>query len=250
MPCGCYRAFFTTGVYDCTKHTLCSGRISAIFGEDLRYDRRRVGLGWVNTDDHNDFMEYIEDQRSKGRHVFSIACDDHFGFGLLTMDDFGTTQGVAWDSDMSTVQEWFDAGYHITACGARNSQFYYIMTRGAMGYDGKKQTCTLKDSWGEAEDYIRQQWEKGYVLTGICYSTGKKQYFLVMTQSSEGQTQSHNWGTTSQAVDFNWVEEECRMGREPTIIFHDPSDNLVLVVTTSDRNRSGSSIRPKHGLII
>jgi len=203
------------------SQSICSGRISAIFGEDLRYDRRRVGLGWVNTDDHSGFMEYIEDQGSKGRHVFSIACDDDFGFGVLIMDEFGTTQGVAWDSDMSKVQEWFDAGYHITACGARNSRFYYIMTLAATGYEGKRQTCATKDSWDEAKEWILRQWEDGKILTGICYSRGKKKYFLVMTEYSAGQ--SYVWGTHSRAADYDLVSLEYCKRLYPTIIFHDPS---------------------------
>ena len=235
-----------------TKQLLISqsienGKISAIFAEDSRY-KPRPALSWVNRDDHDGFLRYIEDERrSKGKHVFSMACDDYFGFGVFTMKDFGTDQDITWDPDMSTVQQWYDKRYRITACGARNSTFYYIMTRGAKGYDKKNQICKIKDSWQEADEYIRQQWEDGKLLTGICYSTGLKQYLLVMTESSGEQ--SYSWGTSSQIVDFDWVEEEYDRGLSPTIIFHDPSSDRVLVVMTSDSNRSGYIIRQMHGLI-
>ena len=147
----------------------------------------------------------------------------------------------------SQVQKWYDADYRITACGARNSTIYYIMTRGAKGYAGKKQTCITKDSWHEAQEFISLQWKDGKILTGICYSTGKKQYLLVMTESSERQT--YKLQTTSQATDNDWMNEEFQEGHYPTIIFHDPSDSVVIVVVTSDSNRSGYIERSKHGLI-
>ena len=227
------------------SQSIKSGEVSTIFAEDSRYKPRPV-LGWVNRDDHDGFIQYIEDERSKGRHVFSMACEDDFGFGVFTMEDFGTSQEITWDSDMSEIQQWYDADYRITACGARNSRFYYTMTLGATGYDGKEQICAIKDSWVEANEFISQELEDGKILTGICYSTGMKQYFLVMTESSASQSIR---GTISQAVDYDWVYEEYSKGLSPTIIFHDPSFNLVLVVMTSDTNRSGYLIRPKHGLM-
>ena len=228
------------------SQSINGGKISVIFAEDSRYNPTPA-LSWGNRDDHDDFMEFIKDQKSKGKHVFSMACDDDFGFGVFTMGNFGTDQGVAWDSDRSEIQKWYDADYRITACGARNSRFYYIMTRGAAGFGGKRQICTTKNSWDEAKEFISQQWKDGKILTGICYSTGLKKYLLVMTESSENQR--YKWGTSSQIVDWDWVNEEYRMGRYPTIIFHDPSDDRVMVVMTSDGNRSGYTIRTNYGLI-
>ena len=77
---------------------------------------------------------------------------------------------------------------------------------------------------------------RNLLLNRICYSTGKKQYLLVMTESSAGQ--SFHWGI-SEALDYKWVKEKYHNGLYPTIIFHDPSDDLVVVVMTSNSNRSG-----------
>ena len=161
-------------------------------------------LGWGKIGDHGSFVHSVRDNVSKGQYVFSMACEDDFGFGVFTMEYFGTTQIVTWGSDMSNVQIWYDKGYSITACGARHSTFYFIMTHGAEGYDGQNQTWTTKDSWDEAKEYIDQKLDEGMMLTGICYSTGKKQYFLVMTESLSDQIyQIYDWGTTSQAVDHD-----------------------------------------------
>ena len=88
----------------------------------------RPALSWVNNDDPEGFIQYLKGQRSKGKHVFLMACEDNFGFGAFTMKDFGTTQDITWDSDISEVQKWYDAGYRITACGSRSSQFYSCST--------------------------------------------------------------------------------------------------------------------------
>ena len=95
--------------------------------------------------------------------------------------------------------------------------------------------------------HIKQQWADGKNLTGICYSTGKKQYFLVMTEQSAGQLQNYFTTDSDQEVDKWWKE-----GRHPTIIFRDPSDNKVLIVMTSDSSiQKGNDyvVRTKHGLI-
>ena len=58
-----------------------------------------------------------------------------------------------------------------------------------------------------------------------------------MTESSESQSYGN--------FDSEWLDEEKKLGRYPTIIFHDP-DNKVLIVTTSDSNTY--TIKTKHGL--
>ena len=154
------------------------------------------------------------------------------------MRGFGTDQDSIWGPDLDVLDKWYDANYYITACGAKDSRFYFIMTRGAKGYDGKKQVCSTRSSWAMAKKYISEQWKDGKIITGICYSTEKKEYLVVMTESSEGQ----NYGN----YDSEWMDQEYKKGHYPTIIFHDPSDNKVLIVTTSDSNTY--TIKTKHGL--
>ena len=53
---------------------------------------------------------------------------------------------------------------------------------------------------------------RNLLLNRICYSTGKKQYLLVMTESSAGQ--SFHWGI-SEALDYKWVKEKYHNGLYP-----------------------------------
>ena len=74
------------------------GEISVIFADDSRY-KPKPSLSWANRDDHDGFVQFLRDERClKGKHVFSMACDDDFDFGVFTMKDFGTTQDVVYDS--------------------------------------------------------------------------------------------------------------------------------------------------------
>ena len=66
------------------------------------------------------------------------------------MRGFGTDQDSIWGPDLDILDEWYDANYYITACGAKDSRFYFIMTRGAKGYDGKKQVCRLRNKFADS----------------------------------------------------------------------------------------------------
>ena len=217
-----------------TSQSIYNGELNAIFDEDSRYTPRPA-IGWWLASDHDQFMDYVEKERSEGRHVFSLACDDDLGFGVFTLEGVGTDQGVTWDSDMSSVQEWLDEGYRITACGARNSRFYYVMTRGAMEYEGKSQTCITRSTWGEAVQFIEEMYKEGERITGICYSTGLEKYLVIMTESSESG-QCSMWGNEGIS---EWMAEQYSKRHDPTIIFTDPRSQKNLVVMTSDNDRSG-----------
>lgn len=49
-------------------------------------------------------------------------------------------------------------------------------------------------------DHIQEGYKDGKAITGICYSTGLKQYFVVMTETPGKQ--SYKW--------FNMTTEESR----------------------------------------
>ena len=77
---------------------------------------------------------------------------------------------------------------------------YYTTTPSAKGYDGKQQTFITKYLWDEANELISQQLKDGYVLIEMCFSTGKKQYFLVITptgasdvRASDGAPPHKHW---------------------------------------------------------
>ena len=52
MPCGCYREFFTTGVYDCPKSTWCIVQLPYLFEQIFRFmipvlnNRENSSLNW------------------------------------------------------------------------------------------------------------------------------------------------------------------------------------------------------------
>ena len=130
---------------------------------------------------------------------------------------------------------WWDKGYMITACGARDSRFYCVMTRGAKGYEREKgQSWAIQSTWNEVKKYISEKWKEGMIITGICYSTGLKQYLVIMTESADGQ--SYHRGSEGMS---EWMEEQYEKKRHPTIIFTDPTDQEDFVVMTTDKNRSG-----------
>ena len=215
------------------SQSINNGKLSAIFGKDSRYSES--ASGWWLASEHKKFLEHVKEERSEGRHVFSLACDDDLGFGVYTLGDFGTDQGVAWDLGEPDLKEWWDNGYMITACGARDSRFYYVMTRGAKGFErGIGQSWAKQSTWNEVKKYISEKWKEGMIITGICYSTGLKQYLVIMTESSEGQ--DYKW--ESEGIS-EWMDEQYEKKHHPTIIFTDPIDQDDFVVMTTDKNRSG-----------
>ena len=233
------------------SQSINNGTLSAIFAPDSRFTPRPAA-GWWLASDYDSLMKYLAEQKlpgkcvaKEGNYVFSLACDDDLGFGVFTLGGFGTAQEITWDSGSDIVTEWWDAGYEITACGARNSRFYYVMTKGAKGYNGKAQACGTMNSWGEAEQFIEAMWGEGKIITGICYSTGLNQYLVIMTESSEGQIYE-----LLESAGKDWLDEWYAKEHHPTIVFKDPSQQNILVVMTGDANRSGYTNRYNYPLKI
>ena len=97
--------------------------------------------------------------------------------------------------------------------------------------------------YSQPRDEIRNEIDRGYKegkgITGICYSTGLGQYFVVMTEMPEGQ--SYKWFEKSKegyAATDNWASEKWNEGFHPKIFFNDPTDNKILCVMTKDENQS------------
>ena len=109
------------------------------------------------------------------------------------------------------------------------------MTKGTDEYKGI-QSCFTCISWQEADNEIQKDYKEGRAVTGICYSTGVGQYFIVMTETPQGQTYKWFDDTT---VRRNWMDVKYKEGFHPTIIFKDPTDKKTLVVMSTDNNRSG-----------
>ena len=128
------------------------------------------------------------------------------------------------------------------------------MTKNVVGYHGKNQIISRKNyksgprsERSEIKNTIFQDWKIGYAITGICYNHGLKEYLIVMTESTADQ--NYEWFKPSEDSEKEKEEEERRekweareynfYERHPTIYFRDPNDEELLVVYTSDENRSG-----------
>ena len=83
-------------------------------------------------------------------------------------------------------------------------------------YDKRAQKNTrTKTRSNETYDEINEQHEAGYTVTGICYSTGLRQYFVVFTKIPEVQCIHYFDGRTAV---LNWMDEQHHVGYHPNII--------------------------------
>ena len=220
------------------SQTICNGTFSGCFAASKMYSPRPA-LSWWIRKDYDSFLEFVKEKwkgiNGESQNIYSLACDESFGFGVFFMENYGTSQSII-PTGNSAIQEKYDEGFHITACAAQGSTFYVIMTKDTGEYEGKEQNWNTFTSWSEANDEIQKKYKEGKAITGICYSTGLKQYGVVMTETPEHQTcKWFNDGTAG----VNWISEQYEVGYHPTIIFKDPTNNKILIVMTTDENRSG-----------
>ena len=103
----------------------------------------------------------------KSKSIYSLACDEKFGFGVFFMEGYGTKQAIIDSTDDIEKQRKY--GLEITSCAALNSSFYIIMTKGTKEYHGKRQKWFTRDSWKGANDEIQEGYREGKAITGICF---------------------------------------------------------------------------------
>ena len=196
---------------------------------------------WGNRKNYDNFIEFVKERwewkNGRSQQIYSLACDEKLGFGVFFMENYGTSQCVR--TNVHDIEKKWEQGFKITACAARGSTFYIIMTKDTNEYKGR-QVWFTRNSWQEANNDIQKYYNEGKAITGICYSTGLGQYFVVMTETPQGQT--YEWFDNGTAR-VNWENEQYKDGFHPTIIFKDPTDNKTLVVMTTDENRSSYTSR-------
>ena len=217
------------------------GYFSGCFATSKMYSPRRVLSVGIERN-YDTFLELVEKEwqwiNGNSKQIYSLACDEKFGFGVFFMDNFGTSQTILRDT--SDIQQKWDDDFRITACAARGSTFYVIMTKDTKEYKRKAQRWIICNTWTEVHDEIQEGYKEGQGITGICYSSGLGQYFVVMTEMPGRQ--SCHWSDSTNEGNIarsNWMEENYEEGLHPTIIFKDPTDNKILVVVTQDENISG-----------
>ena len=169
--------------------------------------------------------------------IYSLACDERFGFGVFLMENFGTAQTIL--TGTSFIKKKSDEGFCITACAARGSSFHIIMTKGTKEYTGKTQEWFTRSTWKEIASEIDRGYKEGKGITGICYSTGLKQYFVVMTEMAEGQRYEWFKNNGEWFADRSvWVKNKHKEGFYPTVFFNDPTDEKFLIVVSQDANKT------------
>ena len=183
-------------------------------------------------------MDFLEAEKSEGRHVFSLASEDGFGFGVLTMEGYGTDQ-IFFIDYLSMVKflETTNRDFAISAVASLGSRFFFVLTEGLKMYAGKEQFTTIRRGWKSVKEAIDRGWDMGYIITGLCCSRTTGLCALVMTESTAQQGYGWGWDRT---LDF--VAEEYH----PTLVLHNPTNSSILTVMTTDENRSGYTIRPRH----
>lgn len=163
------------------------------------------------------------------------------------MKNFGTRQVIV--TDTSNTREYWDNGFHITACTARGSIFYVIMTKDTKKYKGTLQKWFTADTWNDVRVEIDRTQAVGHRITGLCYSSEKEQYLVVMTKFNIPPGQCSQWFDDTREASLAtsiWLNEKFKEGFHPTIVFKDPTSNEMLVVMTEDETRSGDFVCVFH----
>jgi len=220
---------------------------SGCFAPSKTY-RPRPKVNWAIRYDYDSFLAKVNKNQEKSMQIYSLAIDEK-AFGAFFMANYGRDQTIV--TNLNDIEEKRKDGFEITACAARNSTFYIVMTKGTREYRKKKQEWFIQSSWEKADTQIQKHYKWGKAVTGICYSNGLGQYFVVMTERSQerSQEQEFRWFPTSDTaakLRDEWMDAQHKEGFHPTIIFKDVKDEQTLVVVTKDESRSGFSCRFKQ----
>ena len=198
----------------------------------------RPAVSWEIERNIDSFLELVKERdqvNGRSEQIYSLAYDENLGFSTFFRADYGTAQAIV--INLADIEKKGGDGFRITSVVAQGSTFYVVMTKGTKEYRGKSQMWFISNTWNETYDKINEQHKAGYTVTGICYSTGLREYFAIMTKIPEVQS-SHYFDDA--AVALNWMEEQHHVGYHPTLIFTVPTLlNKTLVVMTTDENRSG-----------
>ena len=211
-----------------------NGRFSGCFATSQLYSPRpRLSWHAIPPDDSK-FLKFVE---GKSHMIYSLACDNKFGFSVFLMETFGTDQTVL--KGTSDLKKKSDEGFRVTACAANGSSFFIVMTKDTEEYTDKAQEWFTHSTWKGIACLLDRGYKEGKGITGICYSSGSEKYFVVMTKMEEEQR--YAWFQNSDSSGYarrNWMGKKYKEGFYVTIIFNDPTDNKLLIVTTQGNTLS------------
>ena len=232
-----YTDFISSHVFNSQNilisQSMNNGFFSGIFASSELYNPRPATT-WGIRRNYDEFLAFTKGVW-KSKEIYSLACDEKFGFGAFFMKGYGTKQCIVKSTD--NIKKHRNNGLKITSCAALDSRFYIVMTKDTKEYRGKGQKWFTCSTWTSTNVEIQEGYQEGKAITGICYSSGLKLYFVVMTASMGAQCFSW-FDTTEQKAMNDWGLEKFKQGFHPTIIFKDPTDNNILIVMTKDENIS------------
>ena len=215
-----YTDFISSHVFNSQNilisQSMNNGFFSGIFASSELYNPRPAAR-WGIRRNYDEFLVFAKGVW-KSKKIYSLACDEKFGFGAFFMKGYGTKQFIVKSTD--NIKKHWNDGLKITSCAALDSRFYIVMTKDIKEYRGKGQKWFTCSTWKSTNVEIQGGYQEGKAITGICYSSGLKLYFVVMTASMGAQC-------------FSWFDTT-----EQKAIFKDPTDNNILIVMTKDENIS------------
>ena len=185
-----YTDFISSHVFNSQNilisQSMHDGFFSGIFASSKLYNPRRA-TSWGIRRNYGAFLVFANEEskrvNGKSKKIYSLACDEKFGFGALFMEGYGTKKAIIKSTD--NIQKQWKDGLEITSCAALDSTFYIVMTKDTKEYHGKGQTWFTCSTWTKTRDEIHEEYKERKVITGICYSTGL--FLLIRIQIIEIQ---------------------------------------------------------------
>lgn len=158
---------------------------------------------------------------------FRLRCLTSNGsmFGFYAEKGFGASQTMfkgGIDYVKPLIDKNWDDGYRITSvCPLSSKGWFVVMTKGGtcdfppMSESGAgmwRTRSTFSDAMKEVDEFYK----KGYIITCLAYNKQSETYFLVMRESSKGQSYQYGGGFPT-----DWISSKWKDGLAITTIMYD-----------------------------
>lgn len=136
-----YVDFIRSHLFNSENVLICQnfhdGYFSGCFGPSKRYSPM-PNLSWGIRKNYDTFIKFVNEKwewkNGRSLNIYSLACDENLGFGVFFMENYGTGQSIV--TNLLDIRKKWEDGFMITACAARGSTFYIIMTKDPNEYKG------------------------------------------------------------------------------------------------------------------
>ena len=229
----------------------CDKKLNAIFAG---LKTCNASHSWFCHHCYDEFYKHTLDRWNTNhrQHIYSFSCDEKLGFSANYLEEYGEVQTIFYgnfnenNSNLkSDIENQWDMGSKITSCGTINSTYYIVMTKNAEKYSTDQgQTYHVKKSWQDVEVEISKgRHGMKQIITALCYNHSLKEYLVVMTQSTFKQEHKWlDWKHDCKKEIAEWIKQKRAEGYKYTIIFTDPTNDMNLLVMTSDETLSNARI--------